>query len=71
MTQNFKLYTDNIDYTNYTICPPPKPIGYLIHKPTMSNIMVYHKINWFHKLMFKLCFGLKYVDSKNENIIKN
>ena len=71
MVQDFKLYTDCIDNTNYAISLPPKPIGYLKHKPTMCSIMVYHKINWFHKLMFKLCFGLKYVDSKNEKIIKN
>lgn len=41
---------------------PPEPIGGLIHEPTMITIHVYKKMNWFHKLMIKWCFGLKYID---------
>ena len=38
-----------------------KPIGYLRHRPTNSVFGVYKKINWFQRIMIKLCFGLEYV----------
>lgn len=38
----------------------PKAIGYLVHEATMSQISVYHKINWFRRLCIRVCFGLKY-----------
>lgn len=38
----------------------PNPIGFLVHKETKTRIAVYKSVNWFRKLMFKLCFGLIY-----------
>lgn len=38
-----------------------KPIAYMKHKPTNSRISVYKKINWFQRIMFKLCFGFEYI----------
>lgn len=38
----------------------PKAIGYLSHKPTHSQISVYHHIGWFKRIMIKVCFGLEY-----------
>lgn len=45
-----------------------KPIGYLEHKPTHSNIAVYKPIGWFKLLMIRWCFGLvfhKYNDDES------
>lgn len=39
---------------------PDSPIGELIHRPTHSSIAVYHKINWFRRIMLKLYFDLDY-----------
>lgn len=38
----------------------PKPIGYLIHKPTHSYISVFTKIGWFRRLMIRICFDIQY-----------
>lgn len=60
-----------IDET-FNVKLPPKPIGQLEHEPTHSVISVYHKINWFRRIMLKLCFDLDYrklyfdSDYKNE-----
>lgn len=54
--------------TRYEIDPKsvkdfyPNPIGCLRHDPTTISIMVYKKMNWFHKLMIRICFGLNYID---------
>lgn len=40
------------------------PCGYLEHKPTRTNIAVFHKIGWFKKYMLNICFGLKYKSNK-------
>lgn len=37
-----------------------KPIGYIEHKPTHTNISVYETIGWFKRMMLRLCFGLEY-----------
>lgn len=42
------------------IAMPPKPIGYLEHHATHTNIAVYHHINIFQRWMIRICFGLKY-----------
>lgn len=39
---------------------PDKPVAYLLHEPTHTNIAVYQKMNWFQRLMIRWCFGLKY-----------
>lgn len=39
----------------------PQEIGYLKHEQTKTSIAVFSKINWFQRLMIRLCFGLKYV----------
>lgn len=41
-----------------------KPIGYLEHKPTHSNIAVYKPIGWFKQLMIRWCFGFEYKEEK-------
>ena len=39
---------------------PPRPIAYLIHEATNTQICVYKKINMFQRLMIRVCFGMKY-----------
>lgn len=39
---------------------PDEPIGVLEHKATHSCVSVYHKINWFRRMMLKLCFDFNY-----------
>lgn len=39
----------------------PQEIGWLKHEQTKTSIAVFSKINWFQRLMIRLCFGLKYV----------
>ena len=41
-----------------------KPIGYFYHKPTKVNIAVYKPINWFRRMMIKMCFGLEYKEEQ-------
>lgn len=38
-----------------------KPVAYLRHEPTKTQIAVYRKINRFQRFMIRICFGLKYV----------
>lgn len=45
----------------------PKPIGFLRHKPTNTNISVYNPINRWHKFWIKLFFGLEYYNYNNKN----
>ena len=37
------------------------PIGYLHHEATHTSLTVYSPISAFHKMMLRLCFGLRYV----------
>lgn len=38
----------------------PKIVAMLIHEPTKTSISVYKPMNYFQRLMIKLCFGIKY-----------
>ena len=38
----------------------PVPVASLRYEPTHTTIYVFKKINWFHRFMLNLCFGLKY-----------
>ena len=40
---------------------PEKPVAYLQHEATKTQIGVYKKINRFQRLMMRICFGLKYI----------
>lgn len=35
-------------------------VGYLIHEPTHSQIVVFKRINWWQAWWLNFCFGLKY-----------
>lgn len=48
---------------NYVTYQFPRPIAYLIHEATNTNINVYKPINIFQRYMLRVCFGLKYVKS--------
>ena len=39
-----------------------KPVAYLRHEPTRTQIAVYKKINRFQRLMIRVCFGLEYIE---------
>lgn len=39
---------------------PEKPIGYLLHEPTKTQVHVYKPISRFKASMIKWCFGIKY-----------
>lgn len=38
-----------------------KPVAYLLHEATKSQIPVYKKINRFQRFMIRICFGLEYI----------
>ena len=38
-----------------------KPVAYLRHEETKSQISVYKKMNLFQRFMIRICFGLKYI----------
>lgn len=38
----------------------PKPVAYLEHEATHSNIAVYKPINLLQRYFMRICFGLKY-----------
>lgn len=38
-----------------------KPVAYLQHEATKTQISVYKKINRFQRFMIRICFGLKYI----------
>ena len=38
-----------------------KPVAYMLHEATKSQISVYKKINRFQRFMIRICFGFKYV----------
>ena len=40
---------------------PEKPVAYLQHEATKTQISVYKKINRFQRFMIRICFGLKYI----------
>lgn len=40
---------------------PDKPVAYLVHEATRTNISVYKPINVFQRCMIRICFGLRYV----------
>lgn len=42
------------------LAAPPKPIAYLEHEATHSNIAVFKRINIFQRFFIRICFGLKY-----------
>lgn len=37
-----------------------KPVAYLRHEATKTQIGVYKKINRWKRFMIRICFGLKY-----------
>lgn len=39
-----------------------KPVAYLQHVPTRTQISVYKKINRFQRFMIRICFGFKYIE---------
>lgn len=45
---------------------PEKPIAYLRHEATRSNIAVYRKMGYFQRFMIQICFGLKYIELTEE-----
>lgn len=49
------------DLDGCTVQAPPKPIGYLEHEESMTRIAVFKRIGWFHRRMFRWCFGVKYI----------
>lgn len=64
-----KLEINEEEYKKYVIKSPTQPIGFLYHKPTMTNIFIYKKINWFQRLMLRICFGLEYTLYSNSKPI--
>jgi hypothetical protein len=56
------IYLNNSEIKEETIktIKVPQPIGWLRHEPTLTYINIYKKINWFHRFMLKICFGLIY-----------
>lgn len=40
---------------------PDKPVAYLVHEATRTNISVYKPINVFQRCMIRICFGFRYV----------
>ena len=60
--EKFSIYMEKLhDIPSHLFIENNKPIGYLRHRPTNSVFSVYKKINWFQRIMIKLCFGLEYV----------
>lgn len=45
-----------------------KPVAYLWHEATKSQISVYKKMNRFQRFMIRICFGLKYVVDKRQEL---
>lgn len=45
---------------NYKLKEQDKPVAYLEHEPTKSNIAVFKKIGFLQRVMIRVCFGLKY-----------
>ena len=45
-----------------------RPIGYLIHRPTKTQIAIFSHIGWFKRMMIKWCFGLEYIERKPESM---
>ena len=50
--------------TEFKVVGLPKPIGYFEHKPTNSQIAVFHRISKFQLWCIKKCFGLEYRENK-------
>lgn len=45
---------------NFYMKHPEKPVAYLVHEPTHSNIAVFKRIGLIRRFMIRLCFGMKY-----------
>ena len=38
-----------------------KPVAFLKHEATKTQIAVYKKMNLFQRFMIRICFGFKYI----------
>ena len=48
-------------YKDCGIQTPPDPIGYLELEEAMTRLPVFKRIGWFHRMMLRWAFGLKYI----------
>lgn len=60
-----QVKADNLSVTtkqyNQSKIEVPQEIGWLKHEQTKTSIAVFSKINWFQRMMLRLCFGLIYI----------
>ena len=47
-----------------------KPVAFLKHEATKTQIAVYKKMNLFQRFMIRICFGFKHIryDTESRNV---